>query len=94
MSIMNRRSFLKISAQGALNLTPMGVNAVAEEKGLYIPGTYSATASGLAEVKMTMNFDANSTTEAVVDKAICLDACFVHDIIVKRLPSIKRSGTL
>ena len=67
MSTMNRRSFLKGAALGALGLTTLGVSAIAEEKGLYTPGTYSATATGMGEVKVTMTFDANAITNVVVD---------------------------
>ena len=37
--------------------------------GLYTPGTYSATAQGMGEVKVTMTFDENSITDVVLDLA-------------------------
>ena len=45
----------------------MGIPALAEEKGLYTPGTYSATATGMGDVTVTMTFDANAITNVVVD---------------------------
>ncbi len=67
MSTMNRRSFLKGTALGVLGLSTLGVSAIAEEKGIYTPGTYSATATGMGDVTVTMTFDANSITNVVVD---------------------------
>lgn len=66
-----RRDFLKGAALGALGLaaTGVGIPALAQEKGLYTPGTYSATASGMGEVKVTMTFDANAITKVTVDTA-------------------------
>lgn len=45
----------------------MGVPALGQEKGLYTPGTYSATATGMGEVTVTMTFSANEITDVVVD---------------------------
>lgn len=67
MSNMNRREFLKGAAIGALGLTTLGIPALAEEKGTYIPGTYSASARGMGKVEVTMTFDANSITDVKVD---------------------------
>jgi len=67
MSNMNRRDFLKGAALGALGLTTLGVGAIAEEKGIYTPGTYSATANGMGKVTVTMTFDANAITAVTVD---------------------------
>lgn len=66
---INRRDFLKGTAMSALGLAAasMGIPALAEEKGLYTPGTYSATATGMGEVTVTMTFDANAITNVVVD---------------------------
>ncbi len=36
-------------------------------EGLYIPGTYTATAKGMGEVKMTATFDANKITDIQLD---------------------------
>ena len=67
MSNMNRRDFLKGAALGALGLSTLGMSAIAEEKGIYTPGTYSATANGMGKVTVTMTFDANSITAVTVD---------------------------
>ena len=67
MSNMNRRDFLKGAALGALGLSTLGVSAFAEEKGIYTPGTYSATANGMGKVTVTMTFDANAITAVPVD---------------------------
>lgn len=67
MSNMNRRDFLKGAALGALGLSALGVSVIAEEKGIYTPGTYSATANGMGKVTVTMTFDANAITAVVVD---------------------------
>lgn len=69
MSNMNRRTFLKGAAVDALGLTTLGVSAIAEEKGIYTPGTYSATANGMGKVTVTMTFDANAITAVTVDTA-------------------------
>ncbi len=48
--------------------TVTGVAAFAEEKGIYTPGTYSATAKGIgSDVTVTMTFDANSITDVAID---------------------------
>ena len=69
---ISRRSFLKGSLAGAATLAMAGVGlgatAFAEEKGIYTPGTYSATARGIgSDVKVTMTFDANSITDVEID---------------------------
>jgi succinate dehydrogenase/fumarate reductase flavoprotein subunit len=40
---------------------------LAEESGVYTPGTYSAQADGIGTVTVTMTFDANSITDVVLD---------------------------
>ena len=64
---MNRRDFLKGAAIGALGLTTLGVSAIAEEKGIYTPGTYTATATGMGKITVTMTFDAKSITDVQID---------------------------
>ena len=71
---MDRRTFLKGAAAGTVGIlgaTTLGVNALAssEEAGLYTPGTYSATATGIGEVTVTMTFDADSITDVVISTA-------------------------
>ena len=63
---ISRRSFLKGAAVGAIGAATLGVGALAEEAGIYTPGTYSATATGMGEVTVTMTFDANAITDVVV----------------------------
>ena len=67
---LSRRDFLKgaLAGTAAAALTSVsGISAFAEEKGIYTPGTYSATAQGMGTVTVTMTFDANSITDVVVD---------------------------
>ena len=75
---LSRRDFLKGTAAGALGLAAMGVlgacqsktaEPTPEAKGLYTPGTYSATATGMGEITVTMTFDANSITDVTLDLA-------------------------
>jgi len=67
MKEMNRRAFLKGAALGALSLAATGTVSALAEGGVYTPGTYSATANGIGEVKVEMTFDANSITAVTVD---------------------------
>lgn len=75
---ISRRDFLKGAAAGAVvgvaalslggctsSATP--TPAPTEAGGLYTPGTYTATATGMGEVTVTMTFDANSITDVVLD---------------------------
>ncbi|MCD8104570.1 MAG: FAD-binding protein [Lachnospiraceae bacterium] len=69
---LSRRDFLKGTAAGALGaaaagILGTGIPALAEESGTYTPGTYSATATGIGTVTVTMTFDAESITDVVVD---------------------------
>ena len=71
MKELSRRDFLKgaLAGTAAAALTSVtGVTAFAEEKGIYTPGTYSATAKGIgSDVTVTMTFDANSITDVSID---------------------------
>ena len=72
MSNLSRRDFLKGSLAGAASLAMAGVglgavNAKASADGLYTPGTYSATATGMGTV--TATFDENSLVDVVLDVA-------------------------
>lgn len=66
---LSRRSFLKGAAGllAATAVTGMGASAIAEARGTYIPGTYSATANGMGKVTVTMTFDAEHITAVEVD---------------------------
>ena len=78
MSHISRRKFLERAAVGALGAAALGLTAcgksadstassAASATGLYAPGTYSATATGMGTVTVTMTFDANSITDVKVD---------------------------
>ena len=74
MSNLSRRDFLKGSLAGAASLAMAGVglgavNAKASADGLYTPGTYSATATGMGTVTVTATFDENSIVDVVLDLA-------------------------
>lgn len=67
---LSRREFLRGSMAGALGMAAAGLfssTVIAEEDGTYVPGTYSATAQGIGTVSVTMTFDAEHITDAVVD---------------------------
>ena len=67
MKELSRRDFLKGALAGtaaAALTTVTGVSAFAEEKGIYTPGTYSASAKGIgSDVTVTMTFDARALSE-------------------------------
>ncbi len=76
MNEVSRRQFLKgtlsgtaaVAAVGALGAA--GLTAVAESKGIYTPGTYSAMEKGaMSNVKVTMTFSETAITDVVVDTA-------------------------
>ena len=72
MKNISRRDFLKgaLAGSAAVALSSVtGISAFAEEtKAIYTPGTYSATAKGIAsDVKVTMTFDADSITDIKID---------------------------
>ena len=72
MSEITRRSFLKSTLAGAATLAMAGVGlstTASAESGIYKPGTYSATASGMGTVTVTATFDANSITAVDLDLA-------------------------
>ena len=72
MSEISRRDFLRGSLAGAASLAMAGVglSAVgtkASAAGIYTPGTYSATATGMGTVTVTATFDENSIVDVVLD---------------------------
>ena len=74
MSKLSRRDFLKGSLAGAASIAMAGVglnslNAKAAADGIYTPGTYSATATGMGTVTVTATFDENSLIDVVLDVA-------------------------
>lgn len=71
MKQLSRRDFLKgaLAGSAAVALSSVaGVTAFADEgKGIYTPGTYSATATGIGTVLVTMTFSADAITDVVLD---------------------------
>lgn len=70
MKNLSRRDFLKGSVAGAAALTLAGLGLgtpAARAAGIYTPGTYSATATGLNTVLVTMTFSEDAITDVVLD---------------------------
>lgn len=69
-NMFSRRDFLKGAAASAATVAATGLIggiAMAEGEAIYTPGTYSATATGMGEVTVTMTFDETKITDVVVD---------------------------
>ena len=69
-TFFSRRDFLKGAAASAATVAAAGLVggiAMAEGEAIYTPGTYSATATGMGEVTVTMTFDETKITDVVVD---------------------------
>ncbi len=66
---ISRRQFLKGTAATAVGAALLGITSLSAsaEEGVYVPGTYSATAVGMGNVTVTMTFDANSITDVQLD---------------------------
>ena len=71
MKQLSRRDFIKGALAGGATLATagmLGVPVLAEEKGIYTPGTYTAKGQGInGEVTVTMTFDADKITDVVLD---------------------------
>ena len=63
--ILSRRAFLRTTVAGGASLAAVSLHAA--PKGLYTPGTYSARASGIGDVIVTMTFDSDKITDVVLD---------------------------
>lgn len=63
--ILSRRAFLRTTVAGGVSLAAVGLHAA--PKGLYTPGTYSARASGIGDIIVTMTFDSDKITDVVLD---------------------------
>ena len=61
----SRRAFLRTSIASGASLAAAAAGAA--PSGIYKPGTYSAKASGIGEVTVTMTFDADRITDVVLD---------------------------
>ena len=70
---ITRRDFLKTAALGVAGMTAAGLlggcstTGNSAKTGTYTPGTYSATATGMATIKVTATFDAEKITDIVLD---------------------------
>ena len=61
----SRRAFLRTSIASGASLAAAAAGAA--PAGIYKPGTYTARASGIGEVTVTMTFDADRITDVVLD---------------------------
>ncbi|MGN1405128.1 MAG: FAD-binding protein [Erysipelotrichaceae bacterium] len=71
MSKISRRDFIKSTAAGALGVaaaTMLG-GCAKKSEGVYTPGTYTGTATGMGAVKVTATFDESKITKVVLDLA-------------------------
>ena len=64
-NILTRRAFLRTSIASGASLAAAAAGAA--PAGIYKPGTYTARASGIGEVTVTMTFDADRITDVVLD---------------------------
>ncbi len=79
MEKISRKGFLKATAAAAVSAAAASVlsscsstssavsSSEASSAGMYIPGTYTGTATGMGEVKVTMTFTEDAITEVTVD---------------------------
>ena len=70
MKAISRREFLKGALAGSATIaatSALGLNVLAEEEAIYTPGTYSAQATGMGTVTVTMTFDEKSITDVILD---------------------------
>ena len=78
MKKISRKGFLKVAAAAAMSGVTAGAlaacnaassssTAASTGEALYTPGTYTGTATGIGEVKVTMTFSETAITEVVVD---------------------------
>ena len=77
MEKISRKGFLKVAAAAAMSGVTAGALAAcnsaassstaASGDAIYTPGTYTGTATGIGEVKVTMTFSETAITEVVID---------------------------
>ena len=77
MNKISRKSFLKVAAAAAMSGVTAGALAACNAAGssssassgeaIYTPGTYTGTAAGIGEVKVTMTFSETAITNVEVD---------------------------
>ena len=78
MEKISRKGFLKVAAAAAMsgvtasalaacNAGPSSSTAASTGEAIYTPGTYTGTATGIGEVKVTMTFSETAITDVVID---------------------------
>ena len=78
MKKISRKGFLKVAAAAAMsgvtasalaacNAGSSGSTAASTGEAIYTPGTYTGTATGIGEVKVTMTFSETAITDVVID---------------------------
>lgn len=78
MKKISRKSFLKVAAAAAMsgvtasalaacNAGSSSSTAASTGEAIYTPGTYTGTATGIGEVKVTMTFSETAITDVVID---------------------------
>ena len=77
MEKISRKGFLKVAAAAAMSGVTAGAlvacnsaassSTAASGDAIYTPGTYTGTATGIGEVKVTMTFSETAITDVVVD---------------------------
>ena len=76
MKKITRKGFMQAAAAAAMSGVTAGALAACKSadrspaaagEALYTPGTYTGTAQGIGEVKVTMTFSETAITEVVVD---------------------------
>ncbi|WP_297607424.1 FAD-binding protein [uncultured Sutterella sp.] len=67
MTDLSRRNFLCKSFVGSAAIAAGSTAFAASPAGIYRPGTYSAKASGIGDVVVTMTFDKDRITDVVLD---------------------------
>ena len=78
MKKISRKGFLKVAAAAAMsgvtasalaacNAGPSSSTAASTGEAIYTPGTYTGTAAGIGEVKVTMTFSETAITDVVID---------------------------
>lgn len=78
MKKISRKGFLKVAAAAAMsgvtasalaacNAGSSSSTAVSTGEAIYTPGTYTGTAAGIGEVKVTMTFSETAITDVVID---------------------------
>ena len=74
MKKISRKGFLKVAAAAAMSGVTASALAACNAgsssstgEAIYTPGTYTGTATGIGEVKVTMTFSETAITDVVID---------------------------